>query len=144
LNRAVALLREEGFDLAELASINLEATKYCQDASFFLEASQLLEGTLQLIPETGKWEKHYALSLAISSLLATMLLCVRDISGSQNISQGILDHAHTVDDKLDTFTTFMTAFVVQSTAEDVATFGMKALKDRCNCSLQGIALPRDI
>jgi hypothetical protein len=91
--------------------------------------SYVLTGALQFIPESGKWEKHYALTLEISSLLATMLLTVGDISGSQTISQGILDHAHTVDDKLDTFSTFITAFVVQSKAEEVLTFGMKALRD---------------
>ena len=35
LNRAVALLRDEGFDPAELTRINLEAAKYCCSSKSF-------------------------------------------------------------------------------------------------------------
>lgn len=106
LNRATVLLFDEGFDRAELARINLEASKYCKSVSYFFEATQLLKKALYYLPEAEKWQKHYALTLEISTLLATMTLSVGEMSDCQRISQGILDNARTSDDKLDTITVY--------------------------------------
>jgi hypothetical protein len=100
----VVLLVEEDFDLIDLARINLEAAKYCKGLSFFFESTQLLKAALRLVPGDDKWEIDYDLTLKISTSLASMMLCVGEMSDCQRILQGILDNAKTIDDKLDTTT----------------------------------------
>jgi predicted ATPase len=83
----------------ELARLNDKAAEISFGMSSFLPAADLLMAGLSLLPGT-RWDKHYDLTLRLTSMLAHVHFCCGKHEASRRMIDEVLNHARSLDDKL--------------------------------------------
>ena len=86
----------------ELATVNLEAAKYCKEKSAFVEAATLLRRGLALLDDDEKkWTSLYELSFEITQTLAKMELVIGNHDSCKALTRECLLRAQTTEMKID-------------------------------------------
>jgi predicted ATPase len=84
----------------ELARLNDQAAEISFGMSSFLPAADLLITGLSLLDPDTRWDKHYDLTLSLTSMLAHLHFCCGKHEASRCMIDEVLNHARSLDDKL--------------------------------------------
>jgi len=81
----------------QLAKINLEAAKYCQQISAFRSSILLLRKGLSFLPQDEKWSTHFALTFQMTKLLARMEFIVGNLKECEAVNREVLCRSNSIE-----------------------------------------------
>eukprot|EP00956_Cyclotella_meneghiniana_P016274 scaffold25619_cov80-Cyclotella_meneghiniana.AAC.1 len=117
INHGILLLQDEAQHIS-IAKLNLQAGTESFRRSNYTSAYNFAKSAVSLLPDDSPWTKHYDLCFKLYMLLSRAAYSYWKIDEAKDATNIVINHANTLQDKLDAYTIKRNIIIVHCNPDD--------------------------